>query len=146
MEDFGQKLGQCCLNGSVIYLFGTLGMGKTTLSRAIVHGFGWEGRVKSPTYNLLEHYELAQVEVIHFDLYRLADPEELEFLGVRDFDVEGTIWLIEWPEKGLGVLPKADLELTLHEAGDARTIELVAQTEKGRMQLESLRMSMGLNA
>jgi len=135
MEEFGRKLGQACSNGSVIYLHGTLGMGKTTLSRAVIQGLGWEGRVKSPTYNLVEHYELPNIDAIHFDLYRLADPEELEFMGIRDYDLQTNLWLVEWPEKGKGMLPAADIMLNLIDAKDARDIELNANTSKGQSQL-----------
>lgn len=138
MEAFGQALGQACLSGSVIYLQGTLGMGKTTLSRSIVQGLGWKDRVKSPTYTLVEQYPLAEVEVLHFDLYRLADPEELEFMGIRDFDPAASIWLIEWPEKGSGALPPPDLEIYFQDAPEARELELVAVSDKSESQLQQL--------
>jgi len=141
MAQMGQHLGQVCQNGSVIYLHGTLGMGKTTLCRAVIQGLGWSGRVKSPTYNLLEQYELPALLAIHFDLYRLGDPEELEFIGIRDYDASANLWLIEWPEKGLGCLPSADLEMTLNEVmglPDERLVELQANSTKGAGQLLAL--------
>ncbi|WP_320822262.1 tRNA (adenosine(37)-N6)-threonylcarbamoyltransferase complex ATPase subunit type 1 TsaE [Reinekea sp.] len=141
MTRFGQYLGQVCQNGSVIYLNGTLGMGKTTLCRAVIQGLGWAGRVKSPTYNLLEQYELPALLAIHFDLYRLGEPQELEFIGIRDYDASANLWLIEWPEKGLGCLPVADLDLTLNEVPglpEERLVELQALTNKGIDQLLAL--------
>lgn len=139
MEEFGRKLASVCLDGSVIFLQGTLGMGKTTLSRCIVQGLGWQGRVKSPTYTLVEQYAVDAVETLHFDLYRLADPEELEFLGIRDFDPDKSIWLVEWPERGEGVLPPADLEVHFHDANQARELELIACSAKGQSQLQKLK-------
>lgn len=140
MVPFGQQLGTCCRQGSVIYLQGTLGMGKTTLSRALVQGLGWQGRVKSPTYTLYEQYSLVDTQVNHFDLYRLADPEELEFLGIRDLDAQDSIWLIEWPEKGRGFLPPADIELTLTEGHSVQTRQLILRSlsARGRRQIEQL--------
>lgn len=140
MMPFGDVLGHGCLEGSVIYLDGTLGMGKTTLSRALIQSLGWTDRVKSPTYTLFEQYDLAETQVYHFDLYRLADPEELEFLGLRDLDDQHSIWLIEWPEKGEGFLPEADIRLRL-EPGPSettRTITLLGTTERGRQQVADM--------
>jgi tRNA threonylcarbamoyladenosine biosynthesis protein TsaE len=140
MSEFGQHIGLSCQSGGIIYLDGTLGMGKTTLSRTIIQGLGWEGRVKSPTYTLVEEYALNDVLVYHFDLYRLADPEELEFMGIRDMDAEKSLWLVEWPEKGAGLLPNADLLVQIKETDrdDERAIHLIAQSNKGTDQLSSI--------
>lgn len=137
---FGQQLGEQCRAGSVIYLQGTLGMGKTTLSRALVQGLGWQGRVKSPTYTLFEEYSLADTQVLHFDLYRLADAEELEFMGIRDLDAESSIWLVEWPDKGAGFLPPADILLTLTEGESeyTRCVSLEGLTARGQAQVAGL--------
>ncbi len=143
MTEFGRQLGVICRTGCVVFLQGTLGMGKTTLSRSIVQGLGWEGKVKSPTYTLVEQYALDDVDVYHFDLYRLADPEELEFMGIRDFDTKSAIWLVEWPEKGHGMLPNVDLQVTIDEADsdDARIITLSAHTQRAEQQLNQLKLT-----
>jgi tRNA threonylcarbamoyladenosine biosynthesis protein TsaE len=148
MTLLGRQVGTVCRNGGVIYLEGTLGMGKTTLSRTIIQGMGWQDRVKSPTYTLVEEYQVAQATVYHFDLYRLADPEELEFMGIRDMAFEQALWLVEWPDKGEGVLPAPDLIIALAESEDmlSRTITISALSEKGMQQLSSLESMQELNA
>lgn len=148
MQQIGKKIAQACKNGSVIYLLGTLGMGKTTLSREIVQSLGWSGKVKSPTYTLVEAYDTEQASVLHFDLYRLSDPEELEFMGIRDFDPLKQLWLIEWPEKGIGMLPLADLEITLSNSDkvDSRNIKLSAISARGQQQLDVIETNMELKS
>jgi tRNA threonylcarbamoyladenosine biosynthesis protein TsaE len=110
----------------VVYLIGDLGMGKTTLSRAIIRAFGWPHSVKSPTYTLVESYDFDTFEVHHFDLYRIDDPEELEYLGMDSYFDDRSICLIEWPDKGAPILPPADLSIRLIAQGDGR--ELVIQS------------------
>lgn len=125
--------------GLIVYLEGDLGAGKTTLARGWLAGMGHGGRVKSPTYTLLEPYSLdGGRTVAHLDLYRLSDPEELEFLGLRE--LSGDSWmLVEWPEKGVGHLPAPDVEIRIDFAAPAgRRLDLRVFTRAGRAWLESL--------
>ena len=139
MPAFGKSIGEACRTGSILYLNGTLGMGKTTLSRSVIQGLGWSESVKSPTYTLVEPYELDNLIAYHFDLYRLADPEELEFMGIRDYDATNAIWLVEWPEKGTGMLPCPDIVVQFTDASDARQIELQGHSDRGEAQIETIR-------
>ncbi|NQY63128.1 MAG: tRNA (adenosine(37)-N6)-threonylcarbamoyltransferase complex ATPase subunit type 1 TsaE [Alteromonadaceae bacterium] len=117
--------------GIVVYLNGDLGAGKTTLTRGFVQGMGHTGNVKSPTYTLVEPYDLGPWQVYHFDLYRLADPEELEYMGIRDYFSDNCCCFIEWPEKGGGMLTEADLIVNMNYSGEQRNITLHAKTELG---------------
>jgi len=136
---FGEQLGKASAGQGVIFMQGTLGMGKTTLTRGILMAYGHQGAVKSPTYTLVEPYETDVARVYHFDLYRLADAEELEYMGIRDYFDEKALCVIEWPDKGAGVLPTPDIELTLTKEGDGRAASLVAFTAKGAEILAQLR-------
>lgn len=121
----------------VVYLHGDLGAGKSTLARALLRALGVTGAVRSPTYTLVERYPLASGgEAWHLDLYRIGDGAELEFLGL-DSD-EATLWLVEWPERGAGSLPQADLRVDLAVAGQGRQASVTAVTEAGRSWLTRL--------
>ena len=115
----------------VIYLEGDLGAGKTTFARAYVHALGYEGYVKSPSYGLLETYETGGQKVLHLDLYRIEDPEELEFLALRDLFDENCALLVEWPAQGEKFLPKADLLLQFGENNESRFIRCTALSSRG---------------
>ena len=108
----------------VIWLLGDLGAGKTTLARGLLEALGVTGRIRSPTYTLMEPYELGGRSVLHMDLYRLADPLELQNLGLADYPPEHHLWLVEWPEKGAGLLAAADLVVDLKVAGEGRQARL----------------------
>lgn len=133
-ERLGQELAaqvQAIGGGLTVFLEGNLGMGKTTLSRGFLRGLGHGGAVKSPTYTLVEPYEHLQPATYHFDLYRLGDPEELEYMGIRDYFLGESLCLIEWAERGQGVLPEPDLVIRLEAHGDGRVAYLNAATGKG---------------
>ena len=122
--------------GWVLYLQGDLGAGKTTLARGLLRALGVEGPVRSPTYTLVERYETDRGGVLHLDLYRIADPGELDFLGLDS--EQPLLWLVEWPERGSGGLPAPDLLLRLSVAGGGRAVELVGQTPAGRRWSDAL--------
>ena len=127
----GAQIAQVTGGKGVIYLHGDLGAGKTTLSRGIIRGLGHVGAVKSPTFTLVEPYEIGALRAFHFDLYRLVDAEELEYLGIRDYFDGDALCLVEWPQRGAGVLPKADLDITISPHGAGRALRLQAQGERG---------------
>ena len=141
MVSFGEVLGRACQQQSVvIFLQGDLGMGKTTLSRGVLQAFGHRTAVKSPTYTLVEPYEFGDSRVYHFDLYRLGDPEELEYMGIRDyFEEEKTLCLVEWAEKGRMFLPIADIVVRIELITGGREVSLSANTDKGKAILVALK-------
>lgn len=134
----GERLAKKLCSGGVVFLQGTLGAGKTTLTRGILHGLGHTGAVKSPTYTLVEPYELAGIRVFHFDLYRLGDPEELEYMGIRDYFLEQNLCIVEWPTRGEGFLPDPDLSIELAVSGTGRLARLQSSTSRGESIMQSL--------
>lgn len=138
MLALGGKLADIGQVPCVIFLKGELGAGKTTLVRGFLRRSGYQGIVKSPTYTLVEPYELKNHLVFHFDLYRLHDPQELENIGIRDYFTKNAICLIEWPERGLSVLPPADLTSEIDIVSDGRRVILNAMTHVGEKILQKL--------
>ena len=134
----GRDFGETLQSGLVIFLIGDLGAGKTTFARGVLRGLGYTGRVKSPTYTLVELYQFSSLYLYHFDFYRLNKPEELTEAGFRDYFAPHSVCLVEWPDKAHGLLPQADMGVSLAFSGDARTVELSADTEAGRLCLDRL--------
>jgi tRNA threonylcarbamoyladenosine biosynthesis protein TsaE len=128
---FGRCFGVAVGLHALIGLSGELGSGKTTLVRGLLKGAGHAGAVKSPTFSLVEPYELPAGMLYHFDLYRLQDPEELEYIGIRDYLHTPALCVVEWPEKAVGFLPNADLMIMIEVSGKGRKIRLRHATERG---------------
>lgn len=137
MVALGSKLG-VALDRGIVYLHGELGAGKTTLCRGILRSKGYQGAVKSPTYTLVEPYDLEGHTIFHFDLYRLSDPEELEFMGIRDYFHPDNLCIVEWPQRGEGVLPEADIAVSISVEGKGRRIDIAARTDLGEHVLNQL--------
>lgn len=145
-SELGELIADC--GGAIVFLLGDLGAGKTTFTRGVLQAFGHSGSVKSPTYTLVEPYEFAhRSPLFHFDLYRLGDPEELEYMGIRDYFMPGNTCLIEWPRRGEGVLPAADLEVTLavernlESDGVGRSVRIHGLSTVGEKIVQELKQS-----
>lgn len=138
MEALGAKLAACLGNARLIYVHGALGAGKTTLVRGMLRALGHEGAVKSPTFTLVEPYDLDGVNFYHFDLYRLNDPQELEFLGVRDYLHGKGVCVVEWAERGQGVLPTPDVDIMISPTGTGRMVRITTPTSHGNALLKAL--------
>ncbi len=131
LTQLARSLASCVGEGGVILLEGQLGAGKTTFARALLGALGVGERIKSPTYSLIESYWVPDLRVHHLDLYRIADVEELEWLGLPDL-LEGTsLLLVEWPERGAGALPQPDLRLSFGHAGEHRDLTAIATSTRG---------------
>ena len=139
MVAFGGKLAEALVSGLIITLNGDLGAGKTTLSRGILHGLGHHGAVKSPTYTIVEPYQLDIGSVYHFDLYRVNDPQELDYIGFSDYLDQGALSLIEWPERGDGYLTSTDVSIEIEHLAHGRCVCVAALTDKGCSVLAGLR-------
>lgn len=138
---FGAALAAALKPGMIVFLNGELGAGKTTLVRGIARALGHGGAVKSPTYTLVEPYDALRIPLYHFDLYRLGDARELEYLGISDYFHDGSLVLVEWAEHGYGALPGADLVLDIEVAGTGRDIGLRAASGGGVAVCEMMRES-----
>ena len=123
MLEFASEFAKSLKSNSIVFLHGDLGAGKTTFVRGVLRALNYKGNVKSPTYTLVETYNFNEFDIHHFDLYRLADPEELEWIGIRDYFNNNSISFIEWSEKGQGFLPKADKNIYIeYSNNDSRKI------------------------
>jgi len=146
MIKFGELLGQTLfdydhdedLKAVLVFFDGDLGVGKTTICKGIIRAFGYDGVVTSPTYNLVESYNQGTIRAHHFDLYRLGSPEELEFIGIRDYFKRGDFCLIEWPDRGIGILPAPDLYLSIVAINEGREIKIESKTRVGELLLARL--------
>jgi tRNA threonylcarbamoyladenosine biosynthesis protein TsaE len=132
MESFGAVLGQSCVEPLHIYLQGQLGAGKTTLVRGFLRGKGYKGKVKSPTFTLIEAYEFPEMDIFHFDLYRLEDPEELVYIGFRDYFEKGSSVLLEWPEKAGTLLADPDITINIQLTEQGRRLDMHGLSSKGQ--------------
>ena len=147
MRELGVELGRALMGSAdgplVVYLQGDLGAGKTTLVGGIVNGVGVRGAVRSPTYTLIEPYDTSPKQIFHLDLYRLVTPDEVEPLGLRDLLTHDVVLLIEWPEKGGGKLPKADLHIAIaySQNTEGRDLRIRAMSGAGERLMDALRLS-----
>jgi tRNA threonylcarbamoyladenosine biosynthesis protein TsaE len=138
LREIATRLAAAAAGGGIVYLDGDLGAGKTTFARALLSALGVGERVKSPTYSLIESYRAGALEVHHLDLYRIADADELEWLGLADLWTPDALVLIEWPERGARALPPADLVVHFRHAGDRRELSAEANSPRGRQLLSAL--------
>lgn len=143
-QNFAHRLSKCLISPLFVTLEGQLGAGKTALARALLRALGYEGVVRSPTYTLVESYQLPGLQVFHLDLYRVADPQELEFLGIEDIFQAKALCLIEWPDKGAGFLPKPDLVCRILVRGETeRCLQFESFSERGGAVLTLLGQYLG---
>lgn len=145
MSKWGAHFALACHCPLVIYLSGQLGAGKTTFTRGFVQALGFKGRVKSPTYTLVEIYDLKNWQICHFDLYRIQDPHELELIGIRDYCNQKTICLIEWPELGEGSIPSPDILCQIDIVGEERLLNFKSFTQQGNVVLQNVGYTLDAN-
>ncbi|MDH5649395.1 MAG: tRNA (adenosine(37)-N6)-threonylcarbamoyltransferase complex ATPase subunit type 1 TsaE [Gammaproteobacteria bacterium] len=138
MVKLGEKLSNAINTVQIVFLKGDLGAGKTTLVRGILRGLGYHDSVKSPTFSLHEQYVFGGLTVHHFDLYRLQEPEELEYLGFRDLLRPGNVFLIEWPERAQAILPDPDIEIIITKETTGRRVNFIANPKTGHALVDSL--------
>lgn len=138
MEDLGAAIAHLAPETFTVFLSGQLAAGKTTLARGLVRALGHAGAVKSPTFTLVESYAIADRRIHHFDLYRIADPEELAYIGIDEYFDDGALCLVEWPERGAGSLPLPDVELRLSVVPAGRVVEARANTPAGEKLLDAI--------
>lgn len=141
----GKRLAELISPGMRIYLDGQLGAGKTTLVRALLHALGHTGRVKSPSYTLVESYTLSRLYLYHFDFYRFKDPNEWIDSGFREMFASQAACLVEWPDKALGLLPEADLEILIVVQGEGRLATLTGRSKAGQQCVSALRSPDGFS-
>ena len=129
----GIKLSSVILPGTIIFLYGPLGVGKTTFVRGFLKGLGFDGKVKSPTYTLVEPYLISQQAIFHFDFYRIQNPKELEYIGIQDYFSPQTICFIEWPKQGLAFLPAPDIDcyFSFSNSKEGREIRMEGRSLRG---------------
>lgn len=138
-EALGARLAAVLPRAIMLYLHGPLGAGKTTLVRGLLRGLGHAGPVTSPTFTLVESYELDNIRVFHFDFYRVVDPAELEFLGLRDYFDGKSVCIVEWPECAGAVLPTPDLDVMIRLSNDrGRVLQLQSHSDIGAAALRAL--------
>ncbi len=140
MEKLGALLYDACPEGGIIlYLSGTLGAGKTTFVRGFLREAGYQGKVKSPTYTLVEPYEFEFLTLYHFDFYRLNSPDELEYMGIRDYFQTNAFCLVEWPEKAQALLPPCDIQVSIDIQTHDRKVTIKANTLRGKDVLQRIK-------
>lgn len=135
----GAQLAAHLQSGLTIYLHGDLGAGKTTFVRGLLHGLGHQGKVKSPTYTLVEPYVISRFNIYHFDLYRFVDPEEWEAAGFRDYFNPQTICLVEWPERAGDLIPQADMDIILQPRDDGRMLQIRSNSSLAEQCLQGMK-------
>ncbi|MDO9226166.1 MAG: tRNA (adenosine(37)-N6)-threonylcarbamoyltransferase complex ATPase subunit type 1 TsaE [Pseudomonadota bacterium] len=140
-QALGARLARVLTPGLSVWLRGDLGAGKTTLTRGLLRELGFSGRVKSPTYTLVELYPFSSFNLYHFDLYRFADPDEWEDAGFREYFNNTSLCLVEWPERGGALLPQPDVQVSLDILDEGRTARVLGLTEEGRQCVAHLYIS-----